>query len=350
MREARDSLMEREAPLPAGTSVSLLDAGSVEIEVVKAADCAAGDETILMLAHGGIFMSGAPRGVRHLAARLSAELRLPVATPKLRLAPQFRCPAPADDLSAAYHHLMRHGLGGAPSGSRRIALWAESSGGGLALSLTLRLLAASGVEPPCALVLASPWLDLTCSGGSYIVNESHDPVMRSGKLRQCAAAYLNGLDAADPVHSPVAAPTAAFTLMPPTLIHVGDTEVVLDDSRALHTKLQEAGASVEIKEFRRVLHAWHGFFPIMPAAEEAVVHAIGFLRAKLRLPLPPSLSTVTEAEDGSLASAFLAASSTSDFLSSLAPAPAPAAARRAEDDAQRNRSVEEALAAAAALP
>ncbi len=47
--------------------------------------------------------------VRHLAARLSADLRVPVATPRLRLAPEHAYPAPLDDLAAAYDFLSTHG-------------------------------------------------------------------------------------------------------------------------------------------------------------------------------------------------------------------------------------------------
>lgn len=256
-------------------------------------------------------MSGGPRGVRHLAARLSSELRHPVATPKLRLAPEHRCPAPADDLAAAYSHIAREGLGGGHGGLRRVALWAESSGASLALAHTLRLLAATDIQPPSAIVLASPWLDLACSGGSYKINEVHDPVMKPDKLFQMALTYLDGKSPSDPQYSPLAMPTAAFALMPPTLIHVGDTEIILDDSRTLQAKLLEAGAECELKEFRCVLHAWHGFFPLMPAAEEALLQAVHFLRTKLHLPVPAGLPSLSESslEAPLSVAAFLSGSS-----------------------------------------
>ena len=118
MRVARDALMQHEDPNKthlASSHISLLDAGGVELEVVRAArPPAAGDdaraEPLLLLVHGGLFMSGSPLAVRHVAARLSAELGVAVVTPKLRLAPEHPYPAALDDLKAAYDHLSKYGV------------------------------------------------------------------------------------------------------------------------------------------------------------------------------------------------------------------------------------------------
>ena len=57
----------------------------------------------------------------------------------------------------------------------RIGIFAESSGAALALAALHRRHAAGTRPPPCALALVSPWLDMTCSGGSFTVNGSHEP-------------------------------------------------------------------------------------------------------------------------------------------------------------------------------
>ena len=188
MRVARDSLMQHEDPNLthlASSHISLLDADGVELEVVRAArPPAAGDdarpEPVLLLVHGGLFMSGSPLAVRHLAARLSAELGVAVVTPKLRLAPEHPYPAALDDLEAAYAWLEDHGVGHPYPDARtvppsRIGIFAESSGAALALAALHRRHAAGTRPPPCALALVSPWLDMTCSGGSFTVNGSHEP-------------------------------------------------------------------------------------------------------------------------------------------------------------------------------
>ena len=132
MREAHDSLMQHEdIPLLSESHISVLDAGGVEIEVVRAArvpppppppgsaaTAAAPPvhgEPVLVLVYGGLFMSGSPRAVRHLAAAFSAALGVPVATPRLRLAPEHPYPAALDDLCVAYEWLTTHGFVGAGS-------------------------------------------------------------------------------------------------------------------------------------------------------------------------------------------------------------------------------------------
>jgi len=292
MRDARDSLMLNTYPLDPTIVVETLAAGSVEIEVVRAAGCDMG--ALLILVHGGMFMSGSPKGVRHLAARLSAELRVPVATPRLRLAPEHAHPAALDDLTAAYDHLAVHGAnpaGGAPPGAApRIALFGESSGCALALTAMLARMA-GGKTVPSAVVFASPWLDLSCSGSSCTVNEAHDPVLQRDRLTSMARAYLGSASPSDPLVSPLLAPAAVFAGLPPMLLHVGDTEVLLDDSRALREKLLSAGVPTTYREFSSVLHAWHAFFPLMPRAEEALCEAVEFLMLHLA---PPLLPTVAE--------------------------------------------------------
>ena len=104
---------------------------------------------------------------------------------------------------------------------------------------------------PCAMVLASPWLDLTCSGGAYVVNQAHDPLLQKSKLLETAGWYLKGASASAPENSPLFMTQETTAAMPPTLIHVGDKEIVLDDSRHLHQELMNAGREVELREFRR---------------------------------------------------------------------------------------------------
>ena len=106
MREARDNLLTG-APLPKqllgpDTMIDKLDAGGVELEVVRAPSARGGAAAVLLV-HGGLFMSGSPTAVRHLAARLSADVGVPVVTPRLRLAPEFPFPAALVRLQPSAH-------------------------------------------------------------------------------------------------------------------------------------------------------------------------------------------------------------------------------------------------------
>lgn len=116
------------------------------------------------------------------------------------------------------------------------------------------------------------------SGGSFTVNEPHDPVMQRKRMLDMAAVYLGAASPTDPAVSPLHAPPAAFAGMPPTLVHVGDTEVLLDDARTLEEKARSVGVQLEVREWSRVIHAWHTFYPLMPKADEALRDLTGFLK------------------------------------------------------------------------
>ena len=88
----------------------------------------------------------------------------------------------------------------------------------------MQSLLAAGERLPCALAMSSPWLDMTCDNGSFIVNEDYDLMMRKDRMVGIAQAYLAGnCELTDPRCSPLLAPQGpeAFA-MPPTLIHVRD--------------------------------------------------------------------------------------------------------------------------------
>ena len=86
MRVARDTLMEGTCPVRDDVALALLRAGDVEYEVVAASNVPPDCQTLIVFVHGGMFVTGSPRAVRHLAARLSADVGVPVATPRLRVA------------------------------------------------------------------------------------------------------------------------------------------------------------------------------------------------------------------------------------------------------------------------
>lgn len=104
--------------------------------------------------------------------------------------------------------------------------FAESSGCALAVGLVMRRKAAFD-QLPCALAFASPWLDLTCSGGSYIVNDDYDFVLQKGRMLGIGQAYIGQLGNQNPEASPLLCPAELFEGFPPTLVHVSKDEVQL---------------------------------------------------------------------------------------------------------------------------
>lgn len=314
MRVARDSLMESVYPLSdALYHVNVIDAGGVKCELVcsKAtleAYLRSPSPALLVLAHGGMFVTGSPRAGRHLAARLSDLVGIPVVTPALRLAPEHPFPAALDDLKAAYAHLTSHAVGGASVPAAKVAIFAESSGGALTLGMLTRQgqLASSAVAEPAAIVLASPWLDLTCSSNSYVSNEGRDPVMQRKRLLGIARAYLadGPVAAEDPLVSPILGNSPSLLGLPPTLVQVGSAEVLLDESLEFERLAKDVGVDIRVQKYDGVLHAWHTFFPLMPKAVTALEQAAAFLCEGLGIPKP-----TTAAESAARPGAAAASSS-----------------------------------------
>lgn len=184
--------------------------------------------------HGGGFRMGCPEMVGPFAAALAKQAQVEVVCPAYRLAPEHPFPAALND---AWHVLAalrcRH--------AGPLIISGDSAGGGLAASLTV-LCAAQGV-PPNGLVLLSPWLDLTVTSGSYEGNAATDPLFSRTAAKSAAELYLQGVSPKDPLASPLHAALAGF---PPTLISVGEGEVLVDDACRFQRALATAGAQAEL--------------------------------------------------------------------------------------------------------
>ena len=209
------------------------------------------DEAILH-AHGGWFNAGSAAPYRHLVGHIAARAGTKAFVPDYRLAPEHPFPAAVDDVLATYR-------GMDDSGIRRIAVTGDSAGGNLALVLA-SCVAAKAVPAKATLVGAaafSPVTDLTLSGATYETRADADPYFTKQQVAELVHSYLGNADANDPLASPL---RGRFSGLPPIRIHVGDDEVLLDDSRRY---VERAVAdSVDVR-----LDVWtgmpHGFVAII---------------------------------------------------------------------------------------
>ena len=137
----------------------------------------------------------------------------------------------------------------------------DSAGGNLALVLCHRLKAA-GRRLPGALVLMSPWTDMTMSGASYAERAESDPMLTPEYIEAVRTAYAGGRDYASPDLSPLFADLTGF---PPTLIQAGDHEILYSDAEMLCHALERAGVPCRFEVSEGM---WHVFqmFPLRKAA------------------------------------------------------------------------------------
>ncbi|SAK43620.1 alpha/beta hydrolase domain-containing protein [Caballeronia fortuita] len=236
--------------------------------------------------HGGGYYFCSPRSHRAIAFGLATKIGARVFSLDYRLAPEHRFPAALDDSLAAYRRLLEDGV---PAES--VAIAGDSAGAGLALA-TLLALRDAGDPLPAAAALFSPWTDLTGSGESMRANEGRDPMYHASVFPEVAAQYLGAADARDPYASPL---FGDFEGLPPLLIQVGDTELLLDDSTRVAAKARAAGVRVELEIWRKVPHIFQIWSPFMPEARDALAHAASFIEtatAAPRIHRPPITSIV----------------------------------------------------------
>jgi len=218
-------------------------AGTVAIESVCAVEAPA---QVILYLHGGAFFMGSPASYRNRAMRLSYRCNAEVFVPDYRLAPEHPHPAAFDDAFAAWEVVKRL----RPNAPVFVA--GDSAGGGLSLSLLVRL-RDLGMAMPNGALLLSPWTDLTVSGPSVDGNRGKDLWFTRRHLEIWAGYYAAGADRRSPYVSPVFAEVSG---LPPLLLLAGQDELLLDDALRVRDAGASAGADVRVHIGEGMQHDW----------------------------------------------------------------------------------------------
>jgi monoterpene epsilon-lactone hydrolase len=272
-RRRRQEQVSRLMRAPRGVEYRPSVCGEVPGQSVSKRGVAPADRVILYL-HGGGYCQGSPSTHRTLTGNLALRCSAQVFAPDYRLAPEQPFPAALADAVAAYRGLLAQGF--APSA---MILAGDSAGGGLAVATALRL-RELGLPRPAALVLLSPWVDLS---GSALGPPAPADIITKPFVEECARTYLAGHPAGDPLASPIAGELHG---LPPTLIQVGGDELLLTDSRRLDAALAAAGVEVLLQVFP---HRWHVFQLLAGPLADAnrALAAVGeFVRAHTAVGIP----------------------------------------------------------------
>jgi len=194
--------------------------------------------------HGGAYVLGSAKAYRNFVGQIADRAKMAAFVVDYSLAPERVFPAALEDAKAVY-------LGLAAAGCSRLVIAGDSAGGGLALSLLLLTTEAARTgasSKPCAAIVMSPWTDLALTGESMADRASADPLLTREALNEAAQLYLGDHDRRDPRASAL---YGNMNGLPPVLFHVGEDEVLLDDSRRFAGRIEAAGGVAE-------LHIWEG--------------------------------------------------------------------------------------------
>lgn len=227
---------------------------------------------VVLFFHGGSYVYGSARTSHaDLCARLALATRTRVVGADYRLAPEHVYPAQLDDALAVFDALVASGI--APSD---IVIAGDSAGGNLAFYLAARVRDRGGPSAR-AVVLLSPWSDLSMPGRSFVTHDAFDFGTREVLVRQ-AKAFAGDVPLDDPRLSPVHAEAAG---LPPSLVVLGEVETPRDDIERLVQKLEAAGNDVTVHRAADMPHNPALFAAYHPSGAGALEAMTRFIVARL---------------------------------------------------------------------
>ena len=226
---------------------------------------------VILHLHGGWFNLGTAQAYRNLVGHIAAQAKAAAFIPDYRLAPEHPFPAAIEDAQAVYRELVNRG-------TKKIAITGDSAGGNLALVL-LRLASAPGTSVvPVGAVALSPVTDLAFTGKSWETRATADPYFIQSQAEALVRAYLGNASATDPLASPIYGDLAG---LPPIRVHVGDDEVLLDDSRRYVERAVVAGVDARLDVWEGMAHGFLGAIGGFTAASRALEEIGMFLAGRL---------------------------------------------------------------------
>ena len=229
---------------------------------------------IVLHLHGGWFNLGTAHAYRHLVGQIAARSGADAFIPDYRLAPEHPFPAAVDDVLACYRGLDEMGF-------RRIAVTGDSAGGNLALVLASSVANRSlSVKATLVGVVAlSPVTDLSLSGETYETRAEAEPYFTRPQVAALVSAYLGDADPKNPLASPL---YASLTGLRPVRVHVGDDEVLLDDSRRYVERAVAAGVDARLDIWMGMAHGFVASIGQLKAAALSMQAVGGFLTEMLQ--------------------------------------------------------------------
>ena len=264
-RDPFNAFMEQVA-VPEGVTFEAATIGGIPGWWAKPAR--APERAAILHAHGGWFNLGTARAYQNFAGQIASSAGANVFVPDYRLAPEHPFPAAIEDVEACYRGLVNQGI-------RRIALTGDSAGGDLAL--VLLSIASKDAIAPVGAVVFSPITDLALTGSSFDTRAEAEWYFTKSQVSGLVRSYLGATDPKHPLASPLYADLSG---LPPVRIHVGDDEVLLDDSRRYAERAVAAGVDARLEIWMGMPHGFVtnvGF----TAAKRALQASGAFLKQRL---------------------------------------------------------------------
>jgi epsilon-lactone hydrolase len=229
-------------------------------------------ENVVLYIHGGGYASCSTNSHKGIVGKFTLELGMPVYCFNYRLAPENPFPAAQEDALIAYNYLREY----KQIAAKNIIVIGDSAGGGLALSMLLKL-RDTGLEQPLTAVLLSPWGDLTMS--SYSALHADDPLLPLEACKEWASWYAGSYELTNPYISPVYADMGNLC---PLLVHVGTAELLHDDSITLKANADKTETTaLTLEVWDDMFHVWHMSWRMIPESWQAMEKVYTYINDKI---------------------------------------------------------------------
>ncbi|WP_028921988.1 alpha/beta hydrolase [Pseudonocardia acaciae] len=231
----------------------------------------AAHDRVLLSVHGGGNVSGSIYTHRKLFAHLAKAVGARALLTEYRQRPH---PEPLDDTVTAYRWLLDQGVR-----PEHIALVGDSFGGGLSLTSMLRA-RELGLPTAAAIMLISPWVDMTVGNQTFETNDATDPFFKKQTVQWLADKFLNGVDPKEPLVSPLYADLRG---LPPVFVQVGGDETLVGEGVELAETARKAGVDTQLEVFPEQLHTFQMAAGYAPESDDAIAKFAAWVRPRLGL-------------------------------------------------------------------
>lgn len=257
-------------PGSVGTTIRLSQCSARLVRAAGVADVDGAGRVVLYM-HGGAFLGGGANTHNRLVTALSGYADAPVLVVNYRMLPHHSIRDAINDCHDGYRWL--RGQGYRPD---QIVLAGDSAGGYLSLTLAEELLGDG--ERPAAMVCMAPLMQI-----DQHPKQAH-PNIRTGAMFPAKAFdALAALIAKAVEHqgqSEIYEPLDHIEPgLPPTLIHVSSSEVLLYDARVAARRLAAAGVPVEVRIWPGQIHVFQLAAPAVPEATRSLRQIGAYIRA-----------------------------------------------------------------------
>ena len=215
------------------------------------------DRRIIIYMHGGAYTFGNTECSLPLTLPLAHTTKIKLISINYTTAPQADWRQIFDECTSVIKALLLDGVN-----TSNLILAGDSAGGALAAGLCLKM-RDEDLGLPGAIVLMSPWSDITETGDTYHTLREHDPSYYYDlHLKSCADAYAKTEDQHHPYVSPV---YGDYSLgYSPTIITGGTKEIFLSNFVRLYQAIDQVDVEVKLDLYEGLWHVFQHSAPSLP--------------------------------------------------------------------------------------